>query len=153
MPIKIKNPCTIMGGGGNSVSYEPQDLTPAQQEQARENIGAAAAGDAKTYYTHVFHAVFAGNSDEVIISEIFATTTPLNASSLYYSMYEDAISANTAYPVIVRTSTNEYVAGAIYATKSENFDAFMVLYGGRSYGPYRTNNLTSFTDVVCGKPT
>lgn len=97
--------------------------------------------------------MFAGNSDEVIISEIFATTTPLNASSLYYSMFRDAISANTAYPVTVRTSTNEYVAGAIYATKDSNYDAFMVLYGGRSYGPYRTNNLTSFTDVVCGKPT
>lgn len=128
-------------------------MTSAQQEQARENIGAAAVSDAKTYYTHVFHAVFAGNSDEVIISEIFATTNPLGVSSLYYSMYQAATSADTAYPVIVRTSTNEYVAGALYATKDANYDAFMVLYGGRSYGPYRTNNLTSFTDVVCGKTT
>lgn len=152
MSIKIKNPCTIMGGG-NSVSYEPQDLTPSQQEQARENIGAAAAGDAKTYYTHVFHAVFAGNSDEVIISWIDTVRHLSSISYWYYSIYQDAISADTAYPVIVRTSTNEYVAGALYATKDANYDAFMVLYGGRSYGPYRTNNLTSFTDVVCGETT
>ena len=148
----IKNPCTIMGGG-NSVSYEPQDLTPAQQEQARENIGAAAAGDAKTYYTHVFHVVFTGNSDEVIITEIQPYANSTSMMQFYYRIYQAAISTDTAYPVTVRTSTNEYVAGAIYATKDSNYDAFMVLYGGRSYGPYRTNNLTSFKDVVCGKNT
>ena len=142
------------GGGGNSVSYEPQDLTTAQQEQARENIGAAAAGDAKTYYTHVYHVVFTGNSDEVIIREERPYTGHTSSlTQFYYRIYQEAISADTAYPVTVRTSTNEYVAGALYATKDANYDAFMVLYGGRSYGPYRTNNLTSFTDVVCGETT
>ena len=150
MPIKIKNPCTIMGGG-NSVSYEPQDLTTAQQEQARENIGAAAASDAKTYYTHVYHVVFTGNSDEVIIKEILPSTNSTNMMQFYYRIYQAATSADTAYPVTVRTSTNEYVAGALYATKDSIYDAFMLLYGGRSYGPYRSTSAFSFKDVVCGE--
>ena len=137
-------------GGGNSVSYEPQDLSSAQQEQARENIGAAAASDARRYYTHVYHVVFTGNSDEVIITEIRPYADSTNMMQFYYRIYQAATSADTAYPVTVRTSTNEYVAGALYATKDANYDAFMVLYGGRSYGPYRSTAYDSFKDVVCG---
>lgn len=134
--IWVFNAFMLEGGTvGNAVLYDPQTLTPEQQEQARENIGAASE------YDSIFEEKPTGNlfnkdSTENVDGYLLQRGMQKESAGFSYS-HPIAIQEGKTYYVAVQSSVNGVYVASLYNADGNALEK----YGGTNPNA-PTNDLT-----------